>query len=399
MKKAALVFVPSPGIGHLVSMTELAKRLLDREKRLAITVLVITPPATPTINEYIKSLVSSDSRIRYINLPHVDPPASHNPQEISVEKFISDFIQSHRPHVKDAIVHNVLTSASVPLVALVVDLFCTSMIDVANELKVPSYLFFTSSAAFLGLMRCLSTHRSHIGAEFSPSDPEFIIPSYAGPVPASVLPSVLFNKRGGCTSFLNHGERFKETKGMIVNTFSELEYHAVNSFVARDEADQAVPPAVYTVGPLLDLKGRKHIGSDPNEIIIWLVNQPPSSVVFLCFGSLGSFNPPQLGQIAVALEHSGQRFLWSIRKPPPKDTGEVVMANEIESAITRVMDETNPVRKRVKEMAEKSRKAYPPVVLELGVDDMVFKHAGGADGSLVQVIEGSICTQVTTILV
>ncbi|CDP09584.1 unnamed protein product [Coffea canephora] len=43
----------------------------------------------------------------------------------------------------------------------------------------------------------------------------------------------------------------------------------------------------------------------------WLDDQPPSSVVFLCFGSMGSFEPDQLAEMALALEWSGYRVLWS----------------------------------------------------------------------------------------
>ncbi|KAF2319836.1 hypothetical protein GH714_019529 [Hevea brasiliensis] len=49
----------------------------------------------------------------------------------------------------------------------------------------------------------------------------------------------------------------------------------------------------------------------------WLDDQPVASVVFLCFGSMGSFGEDQLKEIACALEHSGHRFLWSVRRPPP----------------------------------------------------------------------------------
>lgn len=51
----------------------------------------------------------------------------------------------------------------------------------------------------------------------------------------------------------------------------------------------------------------------------WLDDQLDSSVVFLCFGSQGSFGEERVKEIAVGLEQSGVRFLWSLRKPPPKD--------------------------------------------------------------------------------
>ncbi|KAK5773446.1 hypothetical protein PVK06_049752 [Gossypium arboreum] len=44
----------------------------------------------------------------------------------------------------------------------------------------------------------------------------------------------------------------------------------------------------------------------------WLDEQPQSSVIFLCFGSFGRFLAPQVKEIALGLEQSGYRFLWSL---------------------------------------------------------------------------------------
>nr|GMD39253.1 UDP-glycosyltransferase 71K1-like [Ipomoea batatas] len=66
------------------------------------------------------------------------------------------------------------------------------------------------------------------------------------------------------------------------------------------ESDPDLPP-VYTVEPLLAPQ-KEHAGEE--EIINWLSEQPPSSVVFLCFGSQGRFEAPQIYQIATALERS-----------------------------------------------------------------------------------------------
>jgi hypothetical protein len=52
-----------------------------------------------------------------------------------------------------------------------------------------------------------------------------------------------------------------------------------------------------------------------DSIMKWLDDQPPSSVVFLCFGSRGIFGATQVKEIAFGLERSGQRFLWSLRPP------------------------------------------------------------------------------------
>ncbi|KAL7259384.1 hypothetical protein ACSBR1_005309 [Camellia fascicularis] len=152
------------------------------------------------------------------------------------------------------------------LVGMVVDLLRTAMIDVANEFAASTYLFFPSSAAFLGLMLHLPIRHALIGTEFTVSDPNSVthFPSYA------------------------------------------------NRLVSPES------PPVYAVGPLLDLASEARSGSDRDKILKWLDEQPMSSVVFLCFGSLGCFDLPQLAEIAAALEKSGHRFWWSLRRPPPK---------------------------------------------------------------------------------
>ncbi|KAL9373405.1 hypothetical protein Peur_033025 [Populus x canadensis] len=316
MKKAQLVLVPSPGIGHLVPAIEFAKRLLDQDDSFLITVLVIIRapfgPDTDTSNQSV--LTTIDTRIQYITLPTVTPP-DLDPLR-SPENYVTSFMEAHKPLVKDAVVNHVMSNkSSVPVVGLVVDLFCASMIDVANELGISSYVYFASSAAFLGLLLYLPTRQEHVGIEFKETDPDLVVSCFANPVPARVLPSVLLNKDGGYTCFENLGRRFREAKGIVVNSYVELESHAVSSFLGGGT------PPVYTVGPLLNVNGHSLMGSNSDrhgKIMDWLDDQPEKSVVFLCFGSIGRFREAQVKEIALGLEQSGHRFLWSIRKPPPE---------------------------------------------------------------------------------
>ncbi|KAG8387079.1 hypothetical protein BUALT_Bualt03G0216000 [Buddleja alternifolia] len=121
--------------------------------------------------------------------------------------------------------------------------------------------------------------------------------------------------------------RFREAKGIIINTFVEFESHAIASL----SDDKRIPP-VYPVGPVLHAWGEEvdQTKHKYEEIIAWLDGQPDSSVVFLCFGSSGCFEGDQVKEIAVALERSGCQFLWSLRKPPPKEKME--FAGEYENA-------------------------------------------------------------------
>ncbi|MBA0576358.1 hypothetical protein Golob_024163 [Gossypium lobatum] len=106
----------------------------------------------------------------------------------------------------------------------------------------------------------------------------------------------------------------RKAKGIIINTFWELESHAISSL-----SDASALP-VYPVGPILNLESESEVHQS-SDIMKWLDEQPPSSVVFLCFGSWGSFNGDQVKEIAFALEQSGHRFLWSLRQPPHPSKG------------------------------------------------------------------------------
>ncbi|RAL41926.1 hypothetical protein DM860_009108 [Cuscuta australis] len=309
MKKTELVIIPAPLVGHIVSIVELAKLLLDRDDRLSITVLVINHPVDPAANTAVDAVLAADPRIRHSRLPETVQPPPPEVLHKSPENFISTYIKSHTSLVRDAIVEDVLPSASGDslLAGIVFDFFCSSMVDVAKELGVPSYLFFTSGAALLGLNLYFPAREK----EYTLSDPDTVVSTFACPIPARVLPMFAFVEEG-FKSFAEHGRKFAECDGMIVNTFEELEPHAIKAL----SSDPDLPP-VYAVGPMLSPQ-KHHAGKE--EILDWLSQQPPSSVVFLCFGSQGGFEAPQICQIASALERSGHRFLWSIRRPVSIDT-------------------------------------------------------------------------------
>ena len=320
MKKAELIFIPAPGIGHLVPTLEFAKRLIDRDDRLFITILSMKFDVSPYpfSDAYTKSLTAIQPRIQLIHLPQVNPP----PPELLKSRlnYLSVYIENNIPNVKDTVTNivssNSNSDSSRVVVGLILDFVCTSMIDVGRELNLPSYLFLTSNAGFLAFMLYLPIRHNQIGNEFSESDPELLIPGILNPLPTGVLPAAVLDKDGGYTAYMKFAQRFRDTKGIIVNTLKELEQYAIDSF-----SDGQTPP-VYTVGPVLGLKGPPNPALDEAErdnIMKWLDDQPPLSVVFLCFGSMGRFDGTQVKEMALGLERSGRRFLWCLRSPTSND--------------------------------------------------------------------------------
>ncbi|KAK8598594.1 hypothetical protein V6N13_094559 [Hibiscus sabdariffa] len=407
MENIELIFVPAPGTGHMVSAVEFSKRLIHRDGRIRITILFMKWFPNASVDAYMESLAASQpDGIQVIHLPQVDLP-SFDPTK-SIESFFPAIVESYTPPVRNAvrdIVSMKSGSDETRVAGVVLDFFCSPMIDIATNFDLPSYIFFTTNAAFLGFMLYVPDRHSLNNSEFETSDPEHLIPGFANPVPTCVLPSAVFSRMG------------------------------VTPHISKP----------LKVGPVIDLNGLNYSNSD-DKVMEWLDDQPQSSVVFLCFGSMGSFKAPQVKQIALGLERSRVRFLWALRVPPPhndasemlpegflervqgrgmicdwapqlkvlahkaiggfishcgwnsiieslwfgvpivtwpmyaeqqlnafkmatelglaveirldyrKDSDELVMADEIEKAVGKVMDGESEVRKKVKEMAEMTRK-------------------------------------------
>ncbi|KAL1565028.1 hydroquinone glucosyltransferase [Salvia divinorum] len=302
--KATLVFIPFPSMSHLVSAVETAKLLTARDESLAATILVMKLPADTKISSYTET--TPHPRINFLHLQQNKSASS-----TLTKNRILGFVESHKGPARDAITE-MMQRQNGRLAAFMLGMFTTPMIDVANELATPAYIFFPCGSASLGLMlhlRSLHDDRGGDMTEYEDSDSAIHIPTHVNPVPAKVWPARIFDKDIG---FLDFARRYKESRGFVINTFLELESHAIASL----STDEKFPP-VYPVGPMIQSGGE---GTD--EIISWLDEQPRSSVVFLCFGSKGWFESDQVKEIAAALEQSGARFLWSLRKPPPKDTME-----------------------------------------------------------------------------
>uniref|UniRef100_A0A1J3E2M2 Glycosyltransferase n=1 Tax=Noccaea caerulescens TaxID=107243 RepID=A0A1J3E2M2_NOCCA len=310
--KSHLVFIPFSGISHLRSAVEMAKLLVEQDDRLSVTVIILPSRFgdEAASSPYVAALSAApNDRLRYEIISGGD-------QQNAEPIWIDIHIENQKQKVRRAVAK--LDSST--LAGFVVDMFCTSMIDVANEFGVPSYLFYTSNAGALGL----AFHVQHLYDEknydvseldLDNSEDELVVPFLSRPYPVKCLPRGYASKEW-FRIFVNQSRRFREMKGILVNTAAELEPYVLESLSSGGESGDSRPP-VYPVGPLLHLENQVDDSKDEkqSEILAWLDEQPAKSVVFLCFGSLGSFSEEQAREIAVALERSGHRFLWSLRRP------------------------------------------------------------------------------------
>ncbi|XP_051183615.2 malvidin galactosylase UGT88C3 [Lolium perenne] len=319
MATPTVVLLPVWGAGHLMSMLDAGKRLLARsDGALSLTVLVMQAPTEDNRTEvagHIRREEASGLAIRFHHLPAVVPPTDF----VGIEEFVSRYVQLHADHVKAAI-----SSLTCPVAALVVDFFCTTLVDVCRELAVRAYMYCTAGAAFYALLLRLPALHEEVTVEFEEMEGMVDVPGLP-PVPPSSLPNPVMDKKNpNYTWFVYHGRRFMDFDGVIINTATELEDSLLAAIADGRCTGGVAAPAVYPIGPVLSLSPP---AEQPHESVRWLDAQPPASVVLLCFGSGGFFTAAQAHEVAHGLERSGHRFLWVLRGPPAAGTRQPSDAN------------------------------------------------------------------------
>jgi hypothetical protein len=314
--KQTVVLYPGAGGSHVGAMTELANVFLKHG--YDVTMVLVEPPfkSSDSGATAIERIAASNPSISFHVLPPLPAPdfaasGDKNPFVLIFQLLLeyNELLGTFLRSIPRKRLHSV-----------VLDMFCIHAVDVCTSLGVPVYTFFASGASCLTVLTqlpALIAGRQTGLKELGDTPLDFLgVP----PMPASHLIRELLEHPEDemCKILTNMWKRNTETMGVLVNTFESLESRAVQSL--RDPLcvpGRTLPP-IYCVGPLVGEGAKDHDDDGAerrNECLAWLDSQPDGSVVFLCFGSKGTLSAEQLKEIAVGLERSGQRFLWSVRTP------------------------------------------------------------------------------------
>ncbi|XP_015692466.1 UDP-glycosyltransferase 88A1-like [Oryza brachyantha] len=314
--KQTVVLYPGGGIGHVLPMLEVAKVFLRHG--YDVTMVLLEPPFKSSGSDAlaVERLVASNPSVSFHVLPPLPAPdfASFGKHPFLL---VLQLLKQYNERLEGFL-------RSIPrqrLHSLVVDMFCVDAIDVCAKLGVPVYTFFASGVSVLSVLTQLPTvlaGRETGLKELGDTPLDFLgVP----PMPASHLIKELTEHPEDeiCKAMMNRWKRNTETMGVLVNSFESLESRAAQALRDPLCVPGKVLPPIYCVGPLVG-EGAKE-GAERHECLAWLDAQPEQSVVFLCFGSKGTFSAEQLKEIAVGLENSGQRFMWVVRAPPSTTEG------------------------------------------------------------------------------
>ncbi|XXG39045.1 hypothetical protein AAC387_Pa01g0105 [Persea americana] len=295
-----VAILSSPGMGFLIPLAQLAKRLVLHH--FSVTFITHTIDSLQiTQNTILNTLPRS---IKTISLPPISP------QEIPPDAKLLTFVSITQKLSTPSLLHVLKTlrlTSTHRLVALVVDLFGTDAFDVAGEIGVPSYILYTGNFLALSVDLHLST--------LDPESSEPVKMPGCRPIPREDLVTTAQDRTNQAyTWLLHHAGRYKLAKGILVNSFAELE---PETLMCLKGGPSHLP--VYPVGPLVQSGSTgKGDGPTPNWLR-WLDDQPRGSVLFVSFGSGGALSFEQTQELAFGLELSGLRFLWVVRSPNDKE--------------------------------------------------------------------------------
>ncbi|GJR56508.1 hypothetical protein Tco_1407029 [Tanacetum coccineum] len=102
------------------------------------------------------------------------------------------------------------------------------------------------------------------------------------------------------------------------------EWFICNSTTELESAAFSLYPQLMPIGPLLAsnrlANQTGHFWQEDSTCLAWLDQQPPSSVIYIAFGSFTIFNQTQFQELALGLELSNKPFLWVVRPSMTKET-------------------------------------------------------------------------------
>ncbi|KAL5792267.1 hypothetical protein ACOSP7_000861 [Xanthoceras sorbifolium] len=305
-KKHQIAIMPSPGMGHLIPLVELAKQLVLRHD---FSVTFIVPTIGPPPKELMAVLQElPDQGMNFVLLP----PVNFEEGVKNETQIVLTIIRS-LASIRD-VFKSLVEIENTRLVAFVVDIFGTNAFDVAVEFKIPSYIYYITNAMCLSFVIYSPKLDEMVSCEFRDMPEPIKIPGFSIPVPGRDLPEPLQDRKHETyKQMIQVAKSYSSAQGIMINTFMDLEPGVIR---ALQEGEQSGIPPIYPIGPLI--QSGSSGGADGSECVRWLDDQARGSVLFVSFGSGGTLSRDQLNELALGLELSGHKFLWIVRSPNDK---------------------------------------------------------------------------------
>ncbi|XP_058093418.1 phloretin 4'-O-glucosyltransferase-like [Magnolia sinica] len=307
MPESHLLVLTFPAQGHINPALQFAKRLVHTGVRVTFATSV-------SAHRRIKSTPQDGLSYAYFSDGYDD---GINPTD-DLENYLGRLKEVASRSVSDLI--RTFTDEGRPVTCVVYTILLPWAADVARMLGIPSVLLWIQPAAVLTIYY----HYFHGYGDLITSknnDPSFTI-ELPGLPPFTIkeLPSFLLPPSNYPASLITFEELFrvldKESKPrVLVNTFDALEADVIK---AVDELEMIgvgplIPSAFLDPKETSDASFGGDLFEKSRDYIVWLDSKPPSSVVYLSFGSISVLPEHEMAEILNGLLESNRPFLWVIR--------------------------------------------------------------------------------------
>eukprot|EP00262_Sarcandra_glabra_P001482 TRINITY_DN1159_c0_g2_i2.p1 TRINITY_DN1159_c0_g2~~TRINITY_DN1159_c0_g2_i2.p1 ORF type:complete len:510 (-),score=47.68 TRINITY_DN1159_c0_g2_i2:129-1658(-) len=319
-----MFFLPFMAPGHMIPMIDMAKSFAERGVKVTI---ITTTSIASHIEKTIERASESCAQIELciLRFPSKEvglPEGLDNVNSVPSPEFLPLFfkaidllqepveqlLRDHHPN------------------CIVSDMFIPWTVDAADKFGIPT-LFFSGSGYF---SRCVSEilYRYKPHENVATDTEPFIIPGLPHPIKITKaeLPNSV-KSADGFKSIMDRSRRAEmKSYGVVMNSFYELEPAYADHYVKE------LKKKSWHIGPVslcnrinIDKAERgKKASIDQADCLKWLDTKNPSSVIYVCFGSVSKFTTEQLCELALGLEASNRDFIWVVRD------GMIKMENEKE---------------------------------------------------------------------
>lgn len=314
-----IFFFPFMAHGHMIPTIDMAKLFASRGVKATI---VTTPLNEPLVSRTIQRSkdLGFDINIKTIKFPAVevglpegcenaDSITSHETQGEMTANFFMATTMLQQPLEK-------LLQECHPD-CLIADMFLPWTTDAAAKFGIPRLVFHGISCFSLCASDCLNRYKPY--KKVSSDSELFVVPELPGDIKFTSKQLPDYMKQNVETDFTRLIQKVRESSlksyGIVVNSFYELESDYANFFKELGRKAWHIGPVSLCNREFEDKAQRgKEASIDEHECLKWLDSKKPNSVVYLCFGTVANFSDSQLKEIAIALEASGQQFIWVVRK-------------------------------------------------------------------------------------
>ncbi|KAK9707073.1 hypothetical protein RND81_07G170800 [Saponaria officinalis] len=315
-RQLRVVFLPFMASGHTIPMLDIVRLFAARD--CIKSTVITTPVNAPNISSSLENCVTgatSTIDVHIIPFPAREaglPEGIENLDQVTSQDMYSKFIFSAQL-LRDPVERFL---EDIRPDCLIADFFFPFATDIAAKLGIPR-LDFHGTGFFpkcaMGILRQYEPQKTVLS-----DDEPFILPKLPHQVK---LTKSQVERRGidnsGITQFIGVAmEAGMRCYGEIFNSFYDLEPDYVDYY------RNVLKKKCWHIGPV-SLSNRrmdekffrgKNSALNEHECLEWLDSKEPESVIYICFGSTTKFSGPQLKEIALALESSGQQFIWVLQK-------------------------------------------------------------------------------------